>query len=528
MYRILSILISLILLNCNDDKKNDVLIPIGSSNPEAIRFFRKAEINRASYESIEAKENYLSAIKLDSNFILAHNNIIAVLEDYNQVEYHRKKVSELIINSNDFEKLFIKWFNHPRSGSQNFKERLKIADKIIELYPDSSEAYYIYARTGAENSSLTVRTKAINALETSLSINKNNVLANELLLALKFAGQGNAYQLKNDIELYKEFYKYSQKLDKEFPNSRLIQSRIANVYRNSYNYSDQSRYEIAEAKFKALMTILDEVKSSSKGLMMTRFSLLYTTTGNLEKSLEIIDESIKIAKNDVDLIERNFFKIRTLIYFAKYLEAINLLNDFENQILSSEIDKNLTLKSLIGIYNFKAIIFAHANRSEEAFDSFKIFKSYSSEILSYNNIDTDNSDQISEFISNNQILSQSQTRWSRITRYHHDQDEIWINILVGNHNKADKLINKFNSNYNIDLIHFRGILSIMMGDVSQGYEILKETNNVYFRYFLAQAMINLGMKDEAKNVLDMIRKYPFVLFDSSFVIKGASDLYDSL
>tara|TARA_B100001093_G_C26848559_1_gene1024005 strand:- start:1102 stop:2688 length:1587 start_codon:yes stop_codon:yes gene_type:complete len=528
MYRILSILISLILLNCNDGEKTDVPIPISSSNPEAISFFREAEINRASYEFIEAKENYLSAIKLDSNFILAHNNIIAVLGDYNQVQYHRKKVSELIINSNDFEKLLIKWFNHPRSGSHNYKERLQIADKIMELYPESSESYYIYARTSAENSSSADRAKAINALEKSLSINKNNVLATELLLALKFAGQGNAYKLKNDIELYEEFDKYSRELENEFPNSRLILSRIANIYRNSYNYSDQSRYELAEAKFKALMTILDQVKSSSKGLMMTRFSLLYTTTGNLEKSLDIIDESIKYSENDTDLIERNFFKIRTLIYFAKYLEAINLLNDFENQILSSKIDKNLTLKSLIGIYNFKAIIFAHANRSEEAFESFKAFKTYSADLLSYNNIDTDNSDQILEFISNNQLLSQSQTRWSRITGYHHDQDEIWINILVGNHDEADKLINKFNYNYNNDLLPFRGILSIMKGDVSQGYEILKETNNVYFRYFLAQAMINLGMKDDAKNVLDIIRKYPFVFFDSSFVIKGASDLYDSL
>jgi tetratricopeptide (TPR) repeat protein len=528
MYRILIIAITLIILNCSDHKNTDVLIPIGSSNPEAISFFRKAEINRASYESIEAKENYLSAIKLDSNFILAHNNIISVLGDYNQVKYHRKKVSELIINSNDFEKLFIKWYNLPSSGSQNYNERLKIADKIIELYPNSSESYYIYARSSAENSSSTARANAITALEKSLSINKNNVLAYELLLALKFAGQSNAYKLKNDLKFYEEFEKFSRELDKEFPNSRLISSRIANVYRNSYNYSDQSRYEIAEAKFKALMTILDEVNSSSKGLMMTRFSLLYTTTGDLEKSLDIIDKSIKITKNEVDLIERNFFKIRTLIYFAKYLEAINLLNDFENQILSSEIDKNLSLKSLIGIYNFKAIIFAHANRSEEAFDSFKVFKSFSSQLLSLNNIDSNNSEQISEFISNNQILSQAQTRWSRLTRYHQDQDEIWINILVGKHDKAYDLINKFNSNYNVDLLPFKGILSIMKGDVSQGYEILKDINNVYFRYFLAQAMINLGMKDEARDVLDIIRKYPFVLFDSSFVIKGASDLYNSL
>ena len=59
--------------NINEKKvvNYDSYIDVTSTNPKAIEFYRKAKLHIIDQEYIEAKESYLSALRLDPNMFMS-------------------------------------------------------------------------------------------------------------------------------------------------------------------------------------------------------------------------------------------------------------------------------------------------------------------------------------------------------------------------------------------------------------------------------------------------------------------------
>ena len=62
---------SFFINSCSEEKINENQLPLSTTNIEAINFFNQGQIHDQNFEFIEAKEDYLSAIELDPNFVLA-------------------------------------------------------------------------------------------------------------------------------------------------------------------------------------------------------------------------------------------------------------------------------------------------------------------------------------------------------------------------------------------------------------------------------------------------------------------------
>ena len=133
-----------LFFSCSDrEKKQESAlqpIEIKSSNPKAIEFYRDAKIKLFNGEVIEAKQGFLTALRLDPNFFMANTDINE--DNIKLKQSFTNKARNSVQKANEFEKLY---FSYKTSPSR-FEKR-KIAQQIIEKYPNNYEGYIMKGLT---------------------------------------------------------------------------------------------------------------------------------------------------------------------------------------------------------------------------------------------------------------------------------------------------------------------------------------------------------------------------------------------
>jgi tetratricopeptide (TPR) repeat protein len=231
-------MLCLIIISCSDQEIKQKLftqpIDIQSKNPKAIEFFKDAKLKLFNGEEIEAKQGFLSALRLDPDFLMAN---IDINEDNIKLKQSfTNKAKNSIQKSNEFEKLYFIY----KTTSSRFEKR-KIAQQIIEKYPNNYEGYIM---EGLTHSWWAVDTEeAQNLFKKAIEVDPNNLYANFNIVEYKYNGAPTAFSLRNDIEFYKSFNKDASDLINKFPDNISVLSRMALIYRNSMIVEDESRYK---------------------------------------------------------------------------------------------------------------------------------------------------------------------------------------------------------------------------------------------------------------------------------------------
>ena len=513
-------LIIIQLTSCSEstDQKKEIQdsyhIDITSKNPKAIEFYREAELYEFNQEFVEARESYLSALRLDPNMVMA---LIGINESNCLLKSgYIKKAVEKINDANDYERIYIAWDTLPNSGSNRLKKQ-ELSAKVIELYPDKVDGYMMMARSFS-----TTNDESIKFLEKVLEIDPNNLQANYQIIRNKFGGSNRVYQLKNDKSFFDSFDSIAKSLIRKFPKSLRIQSTLANLYRNSYDFNDETRIETAKKLYDNCFEIVNKNGSSSKVNLLSSIAKLNLQMGEREESFKIFRSAIDIAEENMQIIGANFRIFLAYLYEGDYLSAVKEINNFENSLVDSGFTEEEILKCEVGLANYKAIIYAHANQKERALEALNSYKKFSTQLIDLYGFKGDIDSQIKSLPGFNFI------RWKEASPMSQLWNEIWVNILVGEHQKAETLQDKYEKNYGNRLTHWEGVSNILQGNTEKGYNILERNTYGYMQYFKSQALISLGEREKAKKVLDSVRQLPEGSIYNNLIVKRSSDLYKSL
>ena len=521
--------------SCAEETIKPVEPPISSTNSEAIRFFNEARLHEQKYELIKAREDYQSAVKLDPNFILAHINLFREntvntswidLSDKN-IEF----LESIITKGTEYEKTLFEMYKIPfmRNDTAVFNKRLGVAQKLVDLYPESTEPLILLAEHIPNYTSIDdwriLRSKSLSKV---LEIDPNNVVASEAIFFLKYGGTPNSTRFRSDIDFYNTFDSDAQKLIKKFPNSPRVLRRVANIYRNSYDYVDPSRYQKSLESFDKLISLLQLSESSFINDVLKSKGDLLINIGRREECYKNMKLAIDSSKSLNKKIESTFELFTSYISGGDYLKAIKEIDKFD-QVLDeglfdsdgNEISRKIWLKCKVGLNLYKSIIYAHANQSERAKISFDVYKGYAKETIDFNQINTDKDYQ--KYYSQDDDLSQARVRWKSIHPNAILNNEAWISVLIGDDNKSKEILDNLPDNS-----MWMGIHTVIKGDFSKGLEILSKHNNFYSQYFKAQALIGLGKIEDSKIILDNLRYIPFLNFDTSWTKNRAARLYETL
>lgn len=509
-----------ILSSCGDKTKsiiNDIEpIELSSSSTEAIEFFRKAEKLKFDQDYIKANSAYKSALELDPNFVMALTEINE--SDISLAKIYRKKALENFANLNAYEKLAFEWDTLPNSGNWRSK-KIEISKRIIELYPDKIEGYINLAQSyAASNDS----DEKLQVLDRAIELDPLNSIPYVLKLTALFSNSSKSIPLQKNPEFFKKFQILSDQMLELFPDNIRVITSIADIYSNSYDYFDQTRIDKSISLFNKALDLSNKIKSSNKARILSRFSRVYISSGVTDKGIDLIKEGIRLSENSGQTIERYFNLFKGLIYSGKLIDAISEIDKFESNLNNLSLSELELLKCSVGINLFKAVIFAHSNNKKRAFSSFESYVSASSKLINFLGFKKNITDQLSSYPGSNS------TRFRDAGPMQILVNEIWINILVGEHANASNLLSEMKSKYSNEPKHWIGLLKVMQGETENALEILNPIRFGYFQYFKAQAQLNLGEKEKATQLLDSVRRLPNGNFYNNFIIKRADDLLKNI
>lgn len=512
-------MLCLIIISCSDQEIKQKLyiqpIDIQSKNPKAIEFYREAKLKLFNGEQIEAKQGFLSALRLDPNFFMANTDInednIKLKQSFNA------KARNLIQNSNEFEKLYFNYVINP----SRYKKR-EIAIQIKELYPDNYEGYIMEGLTHFWW--LIDTNEAQNLFKKAIEIDPNNLTANFNYVEYKYNGAPKAFKLRNDISFFNNFDKDANALLDKFPQNIRVISRMALIYRNSMIEEDKSRYEKSLKLYKKALDIANENGSSVKVQLTQNIGDLYVMSGQNSNGINSIKQAIDISQDNKQNISTNFALINAYIFMGDYLNAIKSIDNFLGSINEYGFTEEEKLQCSVGANYHKSIIYAHANQKKRAEKSVLEYKKSSDELINFYGW---NINEVDGIVNRMGVRSGDKVRWSELTPYWQSRNEAWVNILIGNYKKAGEYLKSAREtnrpSYDLD-----GILDIMQGNMNEGIDKLEKINSRYPLYFKAQAYKNSGRIDEATQLLDSIRFLPIQNLYNALVVKRSSDLYKQL
>ena len=506
--------------NINEKKvvNYDSYIDVTSTNPKAIEFYRKAKLHIIDQEYIEAKESYLSALRLDPNMFMS---LLEINESNGALSaIYKKKAFENIDKANEFEKISYEYDKLPTNSSGR-KKKQELSKKIIEIYPEKIDGYLMLGLSFSSSNDKSAA-EALKSFEKALEIDPDNIEVRLHILRYNYGGSSRAYRLKTDVEFFNSFDVMAKSLLSKYPRSLRIKSSTAAIYRTAYNFSDEKRIEMSKKLYDDCLEIVNSTGSSYKISLLNGVAKLNLQMGNTDEAYNLYQSNIDLSSTNSQKINSYFRFFLAKLYDGDYLNAIRKINEFQNNFDDLNLTDEQVLKCMVGLSNYKAIIFAHANQKERALEALNNYKLYANELIKFYGFN-DNID--SQFKS---LSAPGFLRWKEASPRAQLYHEIWINLLVGNYEIAESLQNKFENTFGDRLNHWDGILNVLQGNTEKGYSILRPMRFGYIQYFKSQALISLGEKEKAKSVLDSIRQLPDSNIYNNLIVKRSSDLYKTL
>ena len=491
MKKALIVSIALFITSCS--KQPVVELPITTSSPEALEYYKKA---MDYYKTTDFEEGWAvldSALSLDPDFALA--SLRRYHPDPDIRVKNRKRAYSLIDNVSAAEQYILKSNQFGDVG--NADSALYYIQKLVNENPESYEAYNALGLVYGGRNEPKLSEKAY---KKAIELNPDNYEA-----YTRLCGQHIMYgfydilsENKRDIEKGRE---YADKLIELNPNGAHSYHFKANSYRQT-------------ADFKKAIPLYDKAVELSKGTSgeasetyVSAHNLMFS--GDFEKARERYKKAVKIAQDRKDFeTGGDIMNYITLSYlFQKDFEGAldNLYATAENLDAQKDISESVYLDKFTEIERRKFLCYAHNQMEKEAKKS--LLKTI------------ELNEKLAILIQDENRLKEHRSRQAYLTS--------WNDILFGNYQSAWKnletlkeIAGTFQNPTALDGYHgLMGMLHLMEGNTPQSEKFFNKGDNrdTYFNYFKALALKANGKKEEAREVLTAIAGDNFSYLDLALV-----------
>jgi len=484
------IFIALLFSACS--KKPVIELPITTTSPKALEYYKKA---MEYYKTTDWPEGWVmldSALLFDPNFALASLNRWHPDPDIRTK--NRKKAYSLMNQVSSAEKHILKSNQFGDAG--NSDSALYTIQKLVEENPGSYEAYNALGLIYGGRNELLLSEKAY---KKAIELNPDNYEA-----YTRLCGQHIMYgfydilpEEKRDIDKGRE---YTEKLIELKPNRAHGHHFKANSYRQT-------------AEFKKAIPLYDKAMQLSKGTnseaaetYVSAHNLMFS--GDFDKARERYKKAVEIAKNKKDFsTEGDIMNYITLSYlFQKDFEGAldNLYAMMENLESNKELSEAEYLDMATEAERRKFLCYAHNQMEKEATKS--LLKTI------------ELNEKLAVLMQDETRLKGHQRRKAYLTS--------WNDILFGNYQSARQNLETlkeiagtfqsptaFNGYYRL-----MGMLYLMEGSPTKAEELFNQGGwHTYFDYFKALALKANGKKEDAKEILSNIAGDNFSYLDLALV-----------
>ena len=479
MKKALILFVIFTLTSCS--KQPVVELPITTSSPKALEYYKKAMLSEDVGDDFEKRQYLDSALSLDPNFVMA-------LDWYESLDpikkrEQREKAKSLQNTVTEAEQLILNIRNAYRSG--NMDDALANAKKLVTNY---SDAYEPYVWLGFVQSDRHEIGDAIISLKKAIELNSDCYEAYNTLMGHHISA-GNQVMLpeeKRDIELG---MKYGDELIRIRGDHGYPYHFKANVYRQLGEFEKaKPLYEKSIEKRKGL-------SSESTAYLVSGHNFMFG--GDLKTARERYSKAIGLTKTNNSWFNLSFYLTLSYIFDNDYIGAIDNITKIENDLNSKGFDEISLLGRKATINWQKMVCYAHNQMEEDAYSALE---------------------QSIKLTKSRAELLDDENTW-RGVRSGEQFETAWVNILFGKYEEAKKNLAKLKEiqekrNDPTAMYGYHGLMGmthIMEGNHQEAVDSFNKGNetNIYFNYFKGLSLKAAGQKEQAIKIFQDIAKINF-------------------
>jgi len=462
-------------------KKQVVELPITTSSPKALEFYKKAMLSAQVGDDFEKRQHLDSALFLDPGFVMALDRYESL--DPIKKREQREKAKSLQSTVTNAEQLILHIRNAYRSG--NMDDALTNAKKLVTDY---SNAYEPYVWLGAVQSDRHELDEAIKSLKKAIELNPDCYQANNILMGhhISAGTQVMLPEEKRDIELG---MKYGDQLIRIRGDHGYPYHFKANVYRQLGEFEKaKPLYEKSIQKRKGL-------SSEATAYLVSGHNFMFS--GDLKIARERYAKAIGLTKTNNDWFNLNFYLLVSYMFDNDYIGAIEHIDKIEQALESKDFDEVSLLGKKATIYWQKMVCYAHNQMEEDAYSALE---------------------QNLKLSTMRAELLKDENTW-RDTRSGEQYRTAWVNILFGKYEEAKKnlaALKEMQEKRNDPTAMYgyyglMGMTRLMEGNYQEAVNNFNNgnENNIYFNYFKGLSLRAADQEEQAIKTFQDIAKINF-------------------
>ena len=458
-----------------------VELPITTSSPKALEFYKKAMLSEQVGDGFEKRQYLDSALALDLNFVMALEMYGS--QDPIKLREQREMAKSLQNTVTDAEQLMLNIRNAYRDG--NMDHALENAKKLVENYSDAYESYVWLGRVQSDRHELD---EAMKSLKKAIELNPDCYQANNILMGHHIAA-GSQVMLpeeKRDVELG---MKYGDELIRIRGDHGYPYHFKANVYRQLGEFEKaKPLYEKSIQKRKGL-------SSEATAYLVSGHNFMFG--GDLKIARERYKKAIDLSKTSQTWFNLNFYLLVSYMFDNDYIGAIEHIDKIEHALQSKGFDEVSLLGRKATIHWQKMVCYAHNQMEEDAYNALE---------------------QGSAFSERRAGLLNDENTW-RGVRSDRLFDTAWVNILFGKYEDAKKNLARLKEmqekrNDPTAMYGYYGLMGmthLMEGNHQEAVDNFKKgnENNIYFNYFKGLSLRAAGQEEQAIKTFQDLAKINF-------------------
>jgi|TARA_B110000240_G_scaffold195391_1_gene244931 tetratricopeptide (TPR) repeat protein len=458
-----------------------VELPITTSSPKALEFYKKAMLSEQVGDGFEKRQYLDSALALDLNFVMALEMYGS--QDPIKLREQREMAKSLQNTVTDAEQLMLNIRNAYRDG--NMDHALENAKKLVENYSDAYESYVWLGQAQSDRYELD---DAIKTLKKSIELNPDSYNAYSLLMGhhISAGTQVMLPEEKRDIELG---MKYGDELIRIRGDHGFPYHFKANVYRQLGEFEKaKPLYEKSIQKRKGL-------SSEATAYLVSGHNFMFG--GDLKTARERYAKAVELTKTADDWFSLNFYLLVSYMFDNDYIGAIEHIDKIEHALQSKGFDEVSLLGRKATIHWQKMVCYAHNQMEEDAYNALE---------------------QGSAFSERRAGLLNDENTW-RGVRSDRLFDTAWVNILFGKYEDAKKNLARLKEmqekrNDPTAMYGYYGLMGmthLMEGNHQEAVDNFKKgnENNIYFNYFKGLSLRAAGQEEQAIKTFQDLAKINF-------------------
>ena len=480
-------IMALMLSACS--KQPVVELPITTSSPKALEYYKKAMLSEEVGDGFEKRQFLDSALALDSNFAMA-------LDWYESLDpvkkrEQRARAKALQPTVSEAEQFILKIRNAYRNG--NLDDALVNAKKLVSQY---NNAYESYVWLGSVQSDRHELDDGIKNLKKAIELNPNCYQAYSFLMGHHIAA-GTQVMLpeeKRDIELGME---YSDELIRIRGDHGFPYHFKANVYRQLGEFEKaKPLYEQSIEKRKGL-------SSEATAYLVSGHNFMFS--GDLDTARDRYAKAIQLTKTPDSWFNLNYYLLVSYMFDNDYIGAIEHIDKIEKALESKDFNDISLLGRKATIQWQKMVCYAHNQMEEDAYHALE---------------------QNLKIRTKRAELLNDENTWRQV-RSAKQYNPAWVNILFGKYEEAKKNLAKLKEIQEkrtdptamYGYYGLTGMAHLMEGNYQEAVDNFNRGNetNIYFNYFKGLSQRAAGQEEKAVKTFQDLAKINFSAWEIAIV-----------